>query len=253
MEHLKRSLQLKGKIRAGTPVLGLFVKTPAMQVVEVLAACGLDFLVLDAEHAPFGPRELDSCLLAARAGGIPALVRVGYATPANLLQVLDMGAAGVVIPHMQTAEGASHAIDATRYSGSRGFSASTRAAGYGTISAKEFREASDRSTIVIGQVEDVAGVDNIDEIAAVDLIDALFIGRADLSVSLGAEAVDDAADKICAAGNAAGRTVGMFLPSLGELQIQRDKGVTLFAVSTDQALLASCVRSLADDFKSVKS
>ena len=249
MDSFKRSLQLKEKIRAGTQVLGLFVKTPVMQVVEVLAACGLDFLVLDAEHAPFGLGELDSCLLAARAGEIPALVRVGDPTPANILQVLDMGAAGVVIPHVQSAEGARDAIGATRYSGSRGFSASTRAAGYGAISAEEFREASDKSTIVIGQVEDAAGVDNVDEMAAVALLDALFIGRADLSVSLGADAVEEAVDKICAAGNAAGRSVGMFLPTLDELQVQRDKGVTLFAVSTDHALLASGARDLVTGFR----
>lgn len=251
MDSFTRSLELKAKIRAGDPVLGLFVKTPAMQVVEILASTGVDFLVLDAEHAPFSAHDLDCCLLAARAGGMPALVRVGDAPPANLLQVLDMGAAGVVIPHVQSAQGANAAINATRYSGNRGFSASTRAAGYGVMSVDDFREASDKSTIVIGQVEDGEGVANVDEIAAVDTLDAIFIGRADLSVSMGADAVDGAVEKICAAGKSAGRTVGMFLPSLDEAPGFRDKGVSLFAISTDQALLAGGARRLADEFGSV--
>lgn len=250
MEHFRRSLELKEKIRAGAPVLGVFVKTPAVQVVEVLATTGLDFLVLDQEHAPFGAREMDCCLLAARAGGIPALVRIGDAAPAGILQALDMGAAGIIVPHVASPGAATAAVMATRYEGGgRGFSASTRAAGYGSISAADFRKASDRSTIVIGQVEDAAGLGNVDDIAAVELIDALFIGRADLSVSLGEKAVDDAVARICAAATAARRALGMFLPSLDELQTYRKKGVSLFTISTDQALLAGGARRLAEEFK----
>jgi 2-keto-3-deoxy-L-rhamnonate aldolase RhmA len=174
-----------------------------------------------------------------------------------VLSVLDMGAAGIIVPHVKTAGEALDVVAATRYvGGHRGFSAAHRAAAYGAIPANTFKEKSDASTIVIGQIEDAEGVENIDEIAAVSTLDAVFIGRADLSNSLGVEtpddpAVDRAVDEICRAGLQAKRTVGMYLSTTKDAEKFRAKGVRLFIISTDQGLLIKAARSVAEDFKGV--
>ena len=255
IDALQRGLALKEKIRAGEPTLGLFVRTPAPHVIEVLASSGLDFVGLDAEHAPFDIAALDACIFAARAVGLPALVRVPERAPARILSVLDMGGAGIIAPHVTTASEATEVIAATRYvGGTRGFSGSHRAAGYGVLAPRDYKERSDRAVIVVGQVEDAAAVDNIDELASMDNLDALFIGRADLANSLGVDStaaveVERAVDRLCEGARNGGRTMGMFLPSTAEVETFRAKGVSLFIVDTDQALLAKAARSTVQDFK----
>ncbi len=258
MTAFERQSELKDAIRNGTPVLGLFIKIPAIQIIESLASAGLDFVVLDAEHAAFGSRELDCCILAGRSVGLPILVRLREATSAAILQVLDMGAAGVVVPHITSAEQAEAIISATRYQGgTRGFSGMHRAAGYGTVAADEFKAASDNSTLVIGQIEDAAGLNRIEEIAAVTDIDALLIGSADLTVSLGATGPDDplvtqAIDTIFAAAQGAGMRSGIFLPTVGKTAEYQGKGASFFVIGTDQGLLVDASSEVARQFHSQK-
>lgn len=257
MDIFEQHLALKEKIRAGQPTLGLFIRTPAPQIIESIAETGLDFVALDAEHAPFGINALDTCILAARASRIPVLVRVPEATSTKVLSVLDMGAAGIIVPHVKTADKALESVAASRYvGGTRGFSGAHRAAAYGAIPPNTFKKKSDASTIVIGQIEDADGVENIDEIAAVSTLDAVFIGRADLANSLGVAspnepAVDQAVDRICKSGLQAKRTIGMYLPTTADAKKFRAKGVSLFIISTDQGLLIKAVRAVAEEFKGV--
>ena len=254
MNMLEAHRQLKDAIRSGQPVLGLFVRTPAVQVVEVLGQSGADCIVLDAEHAPFGAAELDHCILAGRSVGLPVLVRLGEPRPANILQVLDMGAAGIIVPHVGDARTVAAAINACHYkNGTRGFSGQHRAANYGAISGAEYREASDESIIVIAQIEDSVGHANVAEIAAVSDLDAIFVGRADLAVSMGCDGVDDArvvtaSTDILAAGSNANMTTGIFLASPGEMGPFRKQGASLFMIATDQSLLLDAARDVATEF-----
>lgn len=255
MDALAIQRQLKDAIRAGQPTLGFFVRTPAVQIVEALGHSGADFLVLDAEHAPFGVAELDVCILAGRSVGIPVLVRLGDPRPANILQVLDLGAAGIIVPHVGSAETAKAAISACRYeNGSRGFAGQTRAAGYGALSGAEYRKASDESVIVIAQIEDTEGLANIAEIAGVSDLDAVFIGRADLCVSMGCDDIQDpavvaATDEILAASGKANMSSGIFLTTTNDIGKFRERGASLIAIGTDQGLLIESARSIADEFR----
>ena len=111
--------------------------------------------------------------------------------------------------------------------------------------------ATARDVVVIAQIEDVEGVEAIDEIAAVEGVDALFIGRADLTISYAADTPDDAVvvaavDRICAAGQAAGRTVGMFLGRVGDVPEWREKGTSLFVLQSDQDFLLKGAAGLAE-------
>jgi 2-keto-3-deoxy-L-rhamnonate aldolase RhmA len=230
------------KLRAGDILAGTWIKTPHPHVVEVLSLTSLDCLVLDAEHAPFDRAALDLCILAARAGGKTVLVRPQSASHAQILNALDLGADGVILPHIRSAEEAVEAVKACHYvSGGRGYAGSSRAAGY-TSKGMAGHRADAKNVIVIAQIEDVEAVDAIDSIARVDGIDALFIGRADLTISYGAETPDDvvvvdAVDRIVAAGKAAGRTTGMFLGRVGDVPMWRDKGASLFILGSDHDFL----------------
>lgn len=256
---LERHKALKTRIRTGEPTIGLFVRTPAHHVVELLGTTGLDFLVLDAEHAPFGIEALDRCQLAAKAAEIPALVRVAGSDPNTILSTLDVGSAGIMVPHIMSAKAAQDAVAASHYfGGKRGFSASHRSADYGAIPARDYLAASDESVTILGQIEDAEGVENIEEIVSIEGLDAVFIGRADLSMALGASSITDAAvtdavGLVCRAAKNAGRTVGMHLPSLEEVANFRDMGVSLFTVSTEQTLLANSAGALANSWHAMTS
>ena len=243
-------MSFRERLLAGELLAGTWVKTPHPHIVEVLSLTGLDVLVLDAEHAPFDRGSLDQCILAARAGGKPVLVRPPTSAPEQILNALDCGADGVILPHIRTAEEAAEAVKACHYvSGGRGYAGSSRAAGYTTKGMTKHR-ADAKGAIVIAQIEDVEGVDNIDAIAGVEGIDALFIGRADLTIAYDAEtpddpAVVDAVDRIVAAGKAAGRTTGMFLGRVGDVPQWREKGASLFILGSDHDFLLSGAATLA--------
>ena len=242
---------LRERLRAGDVLAGTWIKTPHPHVVEVLALSPLDLLVLDAEHAPFDRGNLDQCILAARAGGKPVLVRPPSAAHAYILNALDLGADGVILPHIRTAADAEDAVKACHYvSGGRGYAGSSRAAGYTSKGMAKHR-ADARNVIVIAQIEDVEGVDNIDAIAAVAGIDALFIGRADLTIAYGAETPDDAVvieavTRIVAAGKAAGRATGMFLSRADDVPMWREQGSSLFILGSDHDFLLHGAARLAE-------
>jgi 2-keto-3-deoxy-L-rhamnonate aldolase RhmA len=192
--------------------------------------------------------------LAARAGGKTVLVRPQSASHEHILNALDCGADGVILPHICNAADAEHAVKACHYiSGGRGYAGSSRAAGYTTKGMAKHR-ADAASVTIIAQIEDVEGVENIEAIAAVDGIDALFIGRADLTISYAAQTPDDtivvdAVDRIVAAGKKAGRMTGMFLGRTSDVAMWREKGASLFILGSDQDFLLQGAAKLAEAVK----
>lgn len=244
-------VSFREKLRAGELLAGTWIKTPHPHVVEVLSFSNLDCLVLDAEHAPFDRAALDLCILAARAGGKTVLVRPQSASHEQILNALDCGADGVILPHIRSASDAEDAVKACHYvSGGRGYAGSSRAAGYTTRGMAKHR-ADAKDVTIIAQIEDIEGAEHIEAIAAVDGIDALFIGRADLTISYAAETPDDAVvvdavNRVVAAGKAAGRTTGMFLGRVGDVGIWREKGASLFILGSDHDFMLQGAAKLAE-------
>jgi len=232
----------KARLRAGERIVGTWMKTPSPIIAEVLSLTDLDCLCLDAEHAPFDRAAIDGCIFAARAAGKPVLVRTPSAAPEHILNALDCGADGVVLPHIRSVAEAEAAARASHYGpGGRGYAGSSRAARYTRSSIVEHRARS-AGTIVIAQIEDPEAVDAIDAIAAVQGIDALFIGAVDLAVGYGADSVDDprvvqAVERICAAGLRHGRTTGLFVPRPADVAHWAQQGASLFLLSSDHAFL----------------
>ncbi|MBL0919939.1 MAG: aldolase [Hydrogenophaga sp.] len=230
--------------------VGTFVKTCAPQIIEILGRSGLDFAVLDAEHAPFDRMALDLALMAGLAVRWPLYVRVSDQQPATLLNVLDLGAAGVLVPHVDSAQQATDVVARTRYlGGERGYSGSPRSSGYGAVRMRDALAAGARS-FVMCQIESGAGVDACAQIAAVDGVDGVFIGRADLALSMGLDdsqhpQVLQATQHVIRAGLDAGKRVGMFVGSLAERSQYVAQGVSWFVHGSDQALLRQGAQAVA--------
>jgi 2-keto-3-deoxy-L-rhamnonate aldolase RhmA len=208
--------------------------------------------VLDTEHAPFGRLEIDGCVAALRVADQPCLVRLAANTPGEIRNALDSGATGIVVPHVRSVEEARSIVAAARFGeGGRGYSGSTRAADFGTKAHRDYMFDSDTRTAIVAQIEDLAALDAVGAIAAVDGIDCVFVGRIDLAVAMQKEPfgpeVLETVSRICAAGRATG-TVGMFCPNTEEIPRWRTLGASLFLTSSDQGLLLSGARILATRF-----
>lgn len=236
------------------PMVGTWVKTPSAIVTEVLARTALATLCLDAEHAPFDRGDLDMSIMAARSRDMPVLVRTPSAAPHHILNALDLGAAGVVAPHVKSGADAEALVLACHFGrGGRGYAGSTRAADYTGRKMADHLAASREHTAVIAQIEDVEAIDAIDDIARVPGIDCLFIGRADLTVSLGAPSPSDprvveAATRVAESGRKQGRATGCFISDLGELPFWLGKGVTFFLLESDHTFLQRGAQTLAQVF-----
>jgi len=223
-------------------LVGTFLKTNSVHTVEILGGSPLDFVVVDAEHAPFDRAAIDLLVLAGRAVGMPVLVRVPDTAPATILSVLDVGAAGLLVPHVDSAQHAREVVALTRCrGGSRGFSSATRAAGYGLLPMAEAVDAVN-GCFIMAQIESAAAVEAAQEIASVDGIDGLFVGRADLALSMGL--VDAKHPEVLAGAQAAlraareaGKVAGMAVGSAAERHRFAPLGANWFIVGSDQALL----------------
>jgi len=240
-----RQRMLAGEVMAGT-----FVKTPAYEVVEVLAKSGLDFLCLDGEHAPFDRARMDVCLAMARALDVPTLVRVPSAAPENILPALDSGAVGVVVPHVASVEIAEAVAKAARFGhGGRGYAGSTRWAGFATRGMADVM-AQSAETVVIAQIEEPEAVDDAAAIAAVEGVDGLFLGPADLTVAYGggaeaAASLEAALAAVGAAAKAAGKAYMSFIPDGSKAAAWHAHGMTLFFISSEHGFMMSAARQSA--------
>lgn len=243
--------RLKVRLTAREPLVGCFVKTPHPTVVEILGALGLDFLVLDGEHSPFDRSTTDACLLAARAAQVAVLVRVPDDRPATILAALDSGAAGVVVPHVTTAAQARALADAVRYvPGGRGIAGTTRAGNYGLKPLAEHRRAAAEEVVLVCQIEDREGVEHHAAIAAVDGVDALFVGRADLSLSCGREdfsspEIDAITGRVLGAKGAA---TGLYCAPGEDFAPWAAQGASFVVSGSDHSFLVAGARALAAGF-----
>ncbi|NGM20820.1 aldolase [Roseomonas stagni] len=243
----------RARLLRGELLVGSFLKTPTLHAAEILGGMGFDFLVVDEEHSPFDRQSTDAALFAARATGAAGLVRVQSPAAHHILSVLDCGATGVLVPHVATAALAGQVAAACRYrGGKRGYSGSVRAAGHGGGKMWDYIAAADAATTVVAQIEDPEALDEIDAIAATDGIDALFIGRGDLTAALGAPTNDapvirDAVDRIAAAAKRAGKPVMVFVGGMKEAEWLRSIGATAFVHSSDQGMMKQAAgKALAD-------
>ncbi len=244
------SAGLRARIRAGELLIGTFIKTPATQIVEILGLAGLDFAVADQEHAPIDLADMDKLALAARACGMPLLTRRWGASLDWIPPLLDLGLAGVMVPHVVDPAMAEKVCDNVKFlRGVRGLSPSPRAGNYGAMGIAEYRAHADENSVIMAQIEDASALEQLDEIAACTHIDVLFIGPADLSQSLGvafpSDALDQAILRVIAAGQRAGVAIGLFVGDESQIARWHGLGVSVFVCGSDQSLLRKSALKLA--------
>lgn len=231
---------------------GSFVKFTDPATVEIFGGVGFDFVVIDQEHGLFDRAATNMALLAAKAAGIAGVVRVPSVTPDTILPALDGGASGILAPHIVSAEDARQFVAACRFKGGRrGFSAGTRAGGYGARAMWDHVRASDSSVATVAMIEDPDALDNLEDILAVEGLDAVFVGRGDLTAAIGAMSRDDgvvrrAVDSIFDAASRSEMAVWIMVDSGAAAEDFRARGASGLIFSSDQGLLRKAAVSAAN-------
>lgn len=229
-------------------MFGTFIKFPSTHSTEIVGAVGYDFVIIDQEHAPYDRTTIDMMVLGARAFNIAPLVRVADAMPSSIMSVLDLGAAGVLVPHVNTQEKAREIAAACKYRGGvRGFAHTTRAGNFGEPTISGHKDQQDSEVVCIAMIEDIDALDCIDEIVAVDGVHAFFIGRGDLAAayeadSMQAPEVRRAAERIFAAAEKANKPVVILTSDPDDLQQMRDLGARAFVYASDQGFLKAAAK-----------
>jgi 4-hydroxy-2-oxoheptanedioate aldolase len=219
---MARSIDLKGRLLGGERVFGGFVSAASPVTAEVMALAGYDCLMIDREHGAGDILNAQMQVTAIRTTECAALMRVPANDPVELKRALDIGLDGVMIPAIDTADQARAAVAGCRYppAGMRGMAAGlVRASGYGTDLA-DYMAQGVNQLLVICQIETAGGLERVDEIAAVDGVDMLFVGPYDLSANLGHLGapdhpdVDAAIARVEAAARRSGKLLGI-IPTPG--------------------------------------
>lgn len=246
-------LYLRERVLAGELLAGTFCNIGSHVTTEMAGHAGFDWLLLDLEHGAGDQSELVHQLQAAAAAATPAIVRIAWNEPWRFKRVLDPGAAGVMVPWVNTvAEAAAAAI---RYApaGVRGASVLNRATDYGLRAGEYFAAANDNLLTVV-QIETRQAVENAAAIAAVDGVDVLFVGPFDLSIDLGIRGRFDqpeflaALDQVVAGAKAAGKAAGILLQRAEQVAATVERGFTFVALGSDGGLVANGMAQLAAAF-----
>lgn len=246
--------EFRRRLKGREHLLGTFLKMPTTHPTEILGGLGYDFVVYDQEHAAFDRVTLDVMILGARASNVASIVRVGEPSEGNILSVLDSGATGILVPHVDTAEKARHIAAACRYRGGRrGFANTTRAGGFGELSFADHMAASDAQVTCIAMIEDLSALDHIDDIARVEGVDAFFVGRGDLTAALGAPSMTSAetlrvVEPIMAAARKAGMPVIMLCPDRQDAIAMAKLGASAFMVASDHGFFKTAARQALQEF-----
>ncbi|MFE9722801.1 HpcH/HpaI aldolase/citrate lyase family protein [Streptomyces sp. NPDC005794] len=239
---------LKARLAAGERLYGALLRLPAETLVEMAGVAGLDYVVIDCEHGPADMALLQHHLTAAAAQGIDVLVRVGTAEPALALRCLDLGAAGLIHPHVDSAQDARRAVASSHYPplGTRGFATYSRAGRFGTVSAADHLAAS-QDTLVVAMVETERACAAAGDIAGTRGVDAVLVGPADLAADCsfpGQDVIDGLVASAHRATREAGRAVMTIVPGVEDARAAERAGAQLVLYNMAHVLMDT-FRSLA--------
>lgn len=253
---ISRAAAFRQRVLQRERLFGSFIKTPSPHGIEIIGGAGYDFALIDAEHAPFDRVSTDLCILAARAAGIAPLVRVPG--PEHILGALDDGAYGVMVPHLTSAAATREIVATCRYAGRRGFSNSPRAGEYGARSAWQHMDAADQEVLVLGMIEDPEAIEQAAEILAVEGLDAVFIGRGDLTAALrdrdpGTPRVKAATLRVIDLARRIGKPVFLLTSGAGEAREYAALGVSGFVLGSDQGFMRMAANGVLRDHQSTVS
>ena len=237
-------MPLPGPINLQAESLGGWCSIPSSLTAEIIGRAGFDWVCIDTQHGPIGLGDLVPMLQALDAAGVPALVRVAWNDRAAISHALDSGAIGVIVPMVNSADEAATAAAACRYApaGARSYGP-TRAA----LRDPAFQsDAANIAVLCFVQIETEEAIAHLDDIASTPGVDGLFVGPADLALSLGTPAgslVDErfraATREVVRAARAHARAPGVFCATMEAAETAREDGFTMLAIQSDVRLLKS--------------
>lgn len=250
-----RERVLNGELMGGT-----FLNLGSSLTAEIAGQAGLDWLLIDLEHGAGDRHELLFQLQAIESTPAAPIVRIAWNDPVRFKRILDLGPSGVMVPYVQSEGEARRAVAAMRYppAGVRGVASMHRACGFGS-GFDDYLSSADSHLLTVVQIETPAAVDHVDEIAAVDGVDVLFVGPMDLSVSLGMArqwdhpAFSAALNKVVSACRKAGKAAGTLVLSEEQIEQSVAVGFSFLALSSDGALVAKGMRGVAAAFRKQQS
>jgi 2-dehydro-3-deoxyglucarate aldolase len=245
----------RSRVAAGDLLLGTMITLDSPEISELMVGVGFDWLFLDAEHSTLGPPELQR-IMQGVGRQMPCLVRLQSAGEAPIKKALDIGAAGIIVPQINSAQAAADVVRLAKYppEGSRGVGVG-RAHGYGQ-SFQEYVASANEDLAVVVQAEHIEAVRNIEAIAATPGIDAVLVGPYEMSASLGKLGqVDDpevraAIDRVTKACLKAGIRLGIFGMTAAAVKPYIEAGYTLIVAGIDTVLLGQAAADLLAELKS---
>ncbi len=249
---------LKQKIKQGLPVIGTWNTLASPLVTELLSRSGLDFLILDLEHGPFDLGQLHVFINACQHYQCTPIVRIPTLSEYAILQALDQGTHGVMIPHIENQQEAQRLINAMKYfpEGQRGYSPFTKYGGFAANNPKEFALEANAFTLTSVLIESLEGLKNLDSILEVNGIDIVYFGSFDLSQALGVpgeprhpkvvETIAAAADKVVKAGKYAG---GFVAQKEEDIDWLLKLGLKFITYDVDSAFLMAQYKKVVTHFK----
>lgn len=239
--------KLKARLKNGEQLLGTMVTTFASpDIARILKVCGFDFFIVDCEHGAFTTREVANIIAEARGIHMPALVRIPEMRREHALKFMEMGAAGLLLPNTESAAQARMLVDCAKYAplGRRGVSLSRPHTDFEKVDGPAYMRASNEDTLLMCQIESRAGVEQIEEILAVEGIDVGFIGPNDLSQDYGILGqfthpdIVAAFERVIAAAREKGKYAGVHFGAAGPLKPWLGKGMQINMWNSDNGLLA---------------
>lgn len=245
---------IKAKLAAGEATIGTWLSMAHESIAEILAGAGYDWVVVETEHTAIDVSEVLRLIMAIEGQGCVPLVRLAWNDPIQTKAVLDSGAAGVLVPMVNSPDEARAAVEAVKYPplGKRGVGLA-RAQGYGQ-NFQRYVEQANADTLLMIQIEHIDAVNRIDEILSIDGIDGTFIGPYDLSMSMGLPGQLDHPDIITAkrrvleATLARGLTAGIHLVhpdrAPADMASCLADGYRFIALGTDILFLGDACRDL---------
>lgn len=246
------------KIRNKEIALGGWVNSTDPFITEIFTVAGCDWIFIDTEHEPIGRRDLMGILLACKGTDCTPLVRVPENTAENYKWVLDIGAGGIIVPQIKTADDVKKAVEYCRYypDGERGAGA-LRVSGFGT-NADYYKNANNNTALVI-EFENIKCLDNVESILKVKGYDAVFIGPMDLAQSMGflnqtdAPEVQKAIETIIRTLSARGIPVGITVKDKNDLLTRVSQGAGFFILGSDYRFVRDGIKAkLSESREAVK-
>ena len=257
--------KIKRCFKEGRPSIGTWLTMAHMSVAEIFAAAGYDWVMIETEHTCIDPSEAMALIMAVEGKGAIPLVRLTGNDPLQAKLMMDAGAAGIMVPMVNSQKEAEQAVAAVKYppEGIRGACGAQRGQGYGFGYSDylEYVRSSNEDSLVMVQIEHIDAVNNIEKIASVPGIDGTFIGPYDLSMSMGLPGqldhpdVDRAKRHVLEVTQAHGLAAGVHIvhpdTAIDNLKVSIDAGYQFIALGTDILFLGNASRKLLDDTRTV--